>query len=119
MTTDPDRRAKLMYRYAIGLRNSFDRCWGITHYYKGESYWAQVDKKRDWSKADYTKTELKRADELIAAACDIVTDDELAAEIHYELCHFKTVAEMYPNTPQGILVSGNCDNIRDYRVNYR
>ena len=36
--TDPNRKARLMLKFAIGLQNSFDRCWALTLYYRGTSY---------------------------------------------------------------------------------
>ena len=35
-TKDPNRKAQLQIRYAIGLRNSIDQCWALTQYYRGE-----------------------------------------------------------------------------------
>ena len=115
--TDPNRKARLMLKFAIGLQNSFDRCWALTQYYRGTSYWGQVCDKRDWESDEYTTAAKKRANELIKLACEIVTDDEVAADIHYELCHYITIAKKYPNTQKGIYVRGQCDNLRDYYNN--
>jgi hypothetical protein len=117
LTTDPNRKARLMLKFAIGLQNSFDRCWALTQYYRGTSYWGQVCDKRDWESDEYTTAAKKRANELIKLACEIATDDEVAADIHYELCHFITVAKNYPDTKKGALVRGQCDNLRDYYKN--
>ena len=117
LTTDPNRKARLMLKFAIGLQNSFDRCWALTQYYRGTSYWGQVCDKRDWESDEYTTAAKKRANELIKLACEIVTDDEVAADIHYELCHYITIAQKYPNTQKGIYVRGQCDNLRDYYNN--
>ena len=116
LTSDPNRRARLLVEYATGLRNSFDLCWALTQYYRGTSYWGQVCEKRDWEKDEYTQTARGRAKELIKLACDIVTDDEVAAEINYALCNYRTVAEKYPYTKKGKLVIGQCDNLRDYHA---
>ena len=116
LTTEPNRKAQLLIEYATGLRNSFDLCWGLTQYYRGTSYWGQVCEKRDWEKDEYTQTARGRAEELIKLACDIVTDDEVAAEINYALCNYRTVAEKYPNTKKGKLVIGQCDNLCDYHA---
>ena len=113
--TDPNRKAKLMLKYAIGLRNSFDRCWALTQYYRGTSYWGQVCEKRDWESDEHTSAAKNRAKELMKLACEIVTDDEVAADIHYELCQFATIAEKYPDTLKGVLVRGHCDNLVDYK----
>lgn len=115
LTTDPNRKAQLMVKYAIGLRNSFDFCWGLTQYYKGVNYWGQVCEKRDWSKDKYTIAAKNKVKQLVQLACDIVTDDEIAASIYYDLCNFKTIANNYPNTEFGKLVRGKCDNLYDYQ----
>ena len=114
--TEPNRKAQLMVRYAIGLRNSIDLCWGLTQYYRGTSYWGQVCEKRDWENDGNTKAAMKKAKELINLACDIVTDDETGANIQYMLCNFKTVVYKYPNTEKGRLVRGKCDNLYDYHA---
>lgn len=117
LTSEPNRRAMLMVKYATGIRNSFDWCWGLTQYYRGSNYWGQVCEKRDWENDDNTKAAIRKANELIELACDIVTDDEIAANIQYMLCNFKTVALNYPNTEKGRLVRGKCDNLYDHHAN--
>lgn len=114
--TEPNRKAQLMVRYAIGIRNSFDLCWGLTQYYKGTEYWGQVCEKRDWENDGHTKAAMKRAKELIHLACDIVTDDETGANIQYLLCNFRTVVYKYPNTEKGQLLRGKCDNLYDHHA---
>ena len=116
LTKEPNRKASLMVKYAIGIKNSFDRCWELTQYYRGTSYWGQVCEKRDWERDKYTITARKEVEELIETACKMFTDDEMAAEANYMLCNFKTVAEKYPDTEKGILVRGKCDNLYDYHA---
>ena len=106
--SDPNRKAWLMLKYAVGLHNSCSKCWALTQYYKGYTF------SRDWENEDYTLAVIKKAQNLIDEACAMVTDDEIAAQMHYELCNFKTVAENYPNTRRGKYVKGKCDNLRDY-----
>ncbi len=115
LTAEPNRKALLMVKYAIGIRNSFDLCWGLTQYYRGTSYWGQVCEKRDWENDEHTLLALEKADKTLKRAFEIVTDDETAANIHYELCHYLTVARIYPNTQKGTLVKGKCDNLCDYK----
>ncbi len=116
-TTSPNEKAMNMFRFAIGLRNSFDRCWPLTQYYRGSSYWGCViGFKRDWESDQYTKSALNKVNQMIASASSMATDDEVAAEIQYQLCNFKTVAEKYPNTHKGKLVRGKCDKLYDYHA---
>jgi hypothetical protein len=116
LTSEPNRKAQLLIEYATGLRNSFDLCWGLTQYYRGTSYWGQVCEKRNWEKDEYTQTARSKAKQLIQLACDIVTNDEVAAEINYALCNYKTVADKYPKTKKGKLVIGQCDNLYDHHA---
>ena len=116
LTTEPNRKAQLMVRYAIGLRNSFDCCWALTQYYRGSSYWGQVCEKRDWEVGVHAQRSMERATQMVNEACALFTDDELAANIHYKLCNFKTIAEKYPNTAKGQVVRGECDKLIDYHA---
>ena len=112
---DPNRKARMMVRYAIGIKNSFERCWGLTQYYAGSSYYGQVCDKRDWAKEPHAIAAKERAHQLMDLACSIASDED-AAEIQYQFCNFKTVAEKYPNTRKGQLVRGECDNLLDYHA---
>ena len=116
ITSDPNRKARLQLLFAIGLQNSFDRCWGLTQYYRGTSYWGQVCEKRDWENDIYTKAAKENAQNLINSAFAMVTDDEVAADLHYELCHFSTIVEKYTNTKRGLYVRGHCDNLKEHRT---
>lgn len=116
MTNEPNRKAQLLLQYATGIRNSFDICWGLTQYYRGSSYWGQVCEKRDWEEDEFTTAAREKAVQLAQRACDIATDEEVAANIHYALCNYEVVAKKYPNTAKGKLVRGQCDNLKDYHA---
>ena len=114
---DPNIKAQKMLKYSIGIRNSFDRCWPLTQYYRGSRYYGCViGDKRNWENDKYTTTAKKKAQQYAELACQTATDKEVAANIHYELCNFKTVAEKYPNTEKGTLVRGKCDKLIDYHA---
>lgn len=114
--TDPNAKARDMFKFAVGLRNSFGRCWSYTQYYKGELFWGCVSAKRDWQSDKYTTAATTRSQQLLQRALCTATDDQTLAEMHYHLCNFKTVAEQYPDTTQGILVHGKCDKLIDYHA---
>ena len=116
LTDNPNRKAELLLQYATGIRNSFDLCWALTQYYRGVSYRGQVCYKRNWEEEELAIAARKRAVELSQMACDMATDDEVAANINYALLNFKTVAKRYPNTTKGELVRGQCDNLVDYNA---
>ena len=103
-----------MVKMAIGIKNSFDFCWPLTQYYCGKTYWYQVCEKRDWVCDVHTQTATSKVEQLLKTAFDIVTDDEVAAGMHYELYNFKAVATQYPNTDKGRFVRGACDNLYDH-----
>lgn len=112
---NPNERAVLMLRFAVGLRNSFDWCWPLTQYYRGVSYWGCVTaEKRDWLSDKYTTSAFDRCEQMIAAACATATDAEVAANINFELDNFKTIVEQYPDTQKAKYVRGRCDNFYDY-----
>lgn len=114
MTTDPNKKAQLLVKYAIGIRNSFDRCWALTQYYRGYSFWGRVCEKRDWESGKCVDAAMDKVEELTNLAFGMMTDDELAANIQYMMGNFKTVAIKYPDTAKGELVRGQCDNLYDY-----
>ncbi|MBO7280204.1 MAG: hypothetical protein J6V00_03470 [Bacteroidaceae bacterium] len=39
---EPNRKARLLLKFAIGIKNSFDVCWVLTQYYRGAHYFGQV-----------------------------------------------------------------------------
>lgn len=116
MTNDPNRKAQLLLQYATGIRNSFDICWGLTQYYRGSNYRGQVCEKRDWENDEYTTAARNKSVQLAKLACDIATDEEVAANIHYALCNYEVVAKKDSNTTKGRLVRGQCDNLKDYHA---
>ena len=116
ITADQNRKAWLIMEYATGLHSSFDRCWSLTQYYRGSNFWGEVCEKRDWENDRYTQAARDRVKKLYQEACDTATDDEVAAEINYALCRYKTVATKYPKTAKGQLVLGKCDNLRDHKT---
>ena len=117
---EPNRKALLMMRYAVGIRNSFDACWALTHYYKGSLYFgsAVVDK-QDWQSDSYTQAATAKFCQIVDSACQMATDKQIAAHIQYGLCNFKTVATKYADTELGEYVRGKCDKLIDYHLETR
>lgn len=113
-TTDPNRKAQLLVRYAVGIRNSIDCCWALTQYYRGTSFWGSCDK-IDWTETISWKQAQRRSDKLLKDAFAMFTDDECAAHTHYQLLHCHTVVEKYPDTKAAEIIRGACDNYQDYR----
>ena len=116
--TDPNRKAEAMFRYAIGLRNSFGRCWCLTQYYLGTTFYGQVQEKRDWPKDPQTIRAIERSSELLQKACTLFTDHELAAQSLQELYQYRTIVEKYPETKTGRYIRGHCDNLVDHSIQW-
>ncbi|MBO7160603.1 MAG: hypothetical protein J6V62_04110 [Paludibacteraceae bacterium] len=111
---DGDEKARLLYKYALGTLNSFKNCWPLVHYYKGTGYVNSVCRKRHWWDDAYTQRAYAQFDKLVAQACAVAEDKNIAADIQYELCNFKTVAQQYPASEKAQLIKGECDNLKDY-----
>jgi hypothetical protein len=116
IVTNPTRKAKLMVRYAIGLRNSFGQCWPLTQYYRGTSFWGAVCDKRDWEQEQLTLRARSRSSHMINQAIALANDQEYIAELLYQFGNFKTIATKYPNTQIGKKVRGKCDKLIDYHT---
>ena len=113
-TKDPNRKALLMFKMAVGISNSFHDCWSIVHYYKGENILGHS--KRMWYNNKLHISALDKAEELITSALSIITDEEIATEMLYQLKKYRTLVEKYPETEKGQLVKGKCDTYVDYNT---
>lgn len=104
--TDPDRRAKLLFKYGVGMANSVNNCWPLTRYGRyGDFYWEE----------DAIVLEARnKGIACINEALQLFTTDELKAEAHYALGHFYTVATKYSYTEMGQFVWRHCDYAMDY-----
>lgn len=111
-TTEPNRRARLMISYAIGLNNSFTRCWELTHYYVGSL--PHVYRDRAWINDAQTTAARVKANSMVNEALATITDPNYAAEANYLFNNFKTVGTRYSHTYYGRLVRSSCDNLCDY-----
>ena len=105
---DANKKAQLMVKYAIAIRNSFGFCWELTQYYKGEREYLPFER--------YAPLARKKIEEIVSKAMGMVSDYNVASELNYQLCNFKTVAEEYPETEKGRLVRGECDKLIDYHA---
>lgn len=114
-TDDPNQKALLMIDYSIGLRNSFDYCWALTHYRLGWT-WSTCTS-YDWPIDDpNTKLADQKAERLLIKALNSFTDDEYAAQAQLLFCNFSTVSDRYPETLAARIVRGHCDVLFDYHA---
>ena len=113
--TDPNQKAMLMIDFGIGIRNSFDYCWALTHYRNGWVYYFGTD----WTEDDLTQRAERRVERLFSQAMNAFTDDEYAAQAQMLFCNYKTIAECYPETLAADIVRGHCDRLVDYHAEMR
>lgn len=129
MMTDanPNVRAEAKIRYAIGLRNSFGRCWYLTKYGLNSGYEPDEDEdyrydafysysRRAFREDNYAQIANKQADTLTKTALKEFTDPERAAKAHLEMLNFATVIKSYPGTRSAKYIRGHCDTYRDYAI---
>ena len=111
-TNDPNEKAWLMIKFGIGLRNSFDYCWALTHYQHGW-VWSAMDE-INWQNDSYTQKALQKANAMFTRALAMFTDEENVANAHLLFCNYKTVKERYPNSQTAMSLQGRCDKYLDY-----
>ncbi len=124
-SSNPNVRAEAKIRFAIGLRNSFGRCWYLTRYkqnsldvpsegYGGELYYSDS---RETFKSDmFAQEAYRKADTLTNVALKEFTDSERAAKAHLEMMNFATIMKCYPGTRAAAFIRGRCDTYRDYAL---
>lgn len=126
---EPNRKAEAKIRYAIGLRNSFGKCWYLTTYGYNMGYTTDEDW-RDWKwhtssdregfkDNDYAQWAYKRVDSMMSEAIAEFTDSEKAAQAQLEMMNYATLMKHYPATKAAAQVRSRCDNYYDYALQKR
>ena len=54
--------------------------------------------------------------DLVNVACDLFSDENVAARIQYEYCNYYTVATKYPDSKYAKSVKGYCDRWIDHHA---
>ena len=121
----PDERGLARLMYAIGRRNSFEECWALTQYWRGEhcgkfepmlQYWENEFKDKHYGFLyDYNTTVGHKATEKLyedekAASLAMLASDEAKAKAHYILGNLPTVVRKYGNTTSAQIIKTSCDN---------
>lgn len=125
---EPNRKAEAKIRYAIGLRNSFGKCWYLTAYGYNMEFTTSEDG-RDWewhtsSDRDgfkdntYAQRAYKKVDALMNEAIAEFTDPEKAAQSQLEMMNYATLMKQYPTTKVAAQIR-SCDNYYDYTLQKR
>lgn len=123
-STDPNKRGLARLKYAIGLKNSFDRCWALTGYSNGYCYVAATNEltapntedAEEWLH-DIEDKEIRAlikatedADKMIKIALAEIKDPEALAKANYMTGNFLTIARRYPDTKIGRMMASKCDS---------
>ena len=120
---EPNRKAESKIRYAIGLRNSFGRCWYLTTYgyNMGLSYWEwhTSSDRNGFKNNTYAQRAYRIVDTLMDEAVSEFTDPEKAAQAQLEMMNYATLMKQYPNTKAATHIRSRCDNYYDYALQYR
>ena len=111
-----DIKANMLLDYANAIKESFDDCWQLTQYYKGTVFSGQVCTKRDWRYDECTLNAMNYVKDLVNVACDLFSDNNVAARIQYEYCNYYTVATKYPDSKYAKTVKGYCDRWIDHHA---
>lgn len=128
-----NRKAMAKTRFAIGLRNSFGKCWCLTDYSFETVY--DYGKAEDWYLADwkvytsedrggfkdnpYAQKAYQRVDTLMEEALSEFTNEEIAAQAQLDMLNFATIIKKYPDTRAASFVRSRCDNYYDYALQKR
>lgn len=119
-----DRRGMARLMYAIGRRNSFEECWALTQYWRGEyvglfepnlDYWHDDFDERHYNFLyDYEKTVGHKYTEglyekEVKAALAMMQSPQVRAEAEYLLGNLSTVVRLYPETPTALHIRTSCD----------
>ncbi len=122
-TSDERGLARMMY--AIGRRNSFEECWALTQYWRGEctgifepdlQYWEDdFAQKRyaflyDYEELTGHKATEKIYDDELKASLAMLTTDEAKARAQFTLNNLITIVKYYGDTSIGQYVKTSCDN---------
>lgn len=126
---EPNRKANAKIRYAIGLRNSFGKCWYLTEYGYGLGYESGNDYRhwRCFTSSDregfkgnaFAQKAYNKVDALMTQAISEFTDPEQAAQAQLEMMNFATLMKQYPRSHAAKKIRGRCDNYYDYALQLR
>ena len=126
---DPNLKAESKIRYAIGLRNSFGKCWYLTMYEyhlrsttDEEGYsskWHSSSDRAGFKDNTYAQRAYKKVDALMDEAIAEFTDPEKAAQAQLEMMNYATLMKQYPNTKAATRIRSRCDNYNDYALQHR
>lgn len=120
-----DIRGMARLKYAIGRRNSFEECWALTQYWRGDNI-GLFEPRLDYWSNDYIKdydallydykysVGHKKTEEIYQAeikkALKMFRSEEAKAEAEYILGNLRTIVKYYGNTTTARHIKNSCDN---------
>lgn len=126
---EPNRKAEAKIRYAIGLRNSFGKCWYLTTYGYNMGFttdedwrnwkWHTSSDREGFKDNDYAKRAYTRVDSMMSEAIAEFADPEKAAQAQLEMMNYATLMKHYPATKAAAQVRSRCDKYHDYALQKR
>ncbi len=116
---NPDKRAKAMIQYALGLRNSVHRCWFLTRYSSndvnnGNKYVLPDIPYPEDSTIYRHDTYVKWSEKLINEAIQTFNDKELAAQELRKFLRYQRIMDSYGDTKTAADIILHCDKWRIY-----
>lgn len=123
------RKAEAKIRYAIGLRNSFGKCWYLTEYgynlgYESDysrGYWTwhtSVDRE-GFKDNTFAQSAYRKVDTMMQEAIKEFTDPEKAATAELEMMNYATLIKKFPKSKAAASIRSHCDNYYDYALQKR
>ncbi|MBQ8673950.1 MAG: hypothetical protein IJ511_07880 [Bacteroides sp.] len=106
--TDPNRKAREMIKYAVGLYNSHHLCWALTRY---RDSWYDTCDSRFIARQEQVKARYRQ---LVRKALTLFTDEECKARAYWQMGYYEKVIKEYPNTRTARFMRMKCDKWRDY-----
>lgn len=126
---EPNRKAEAKIRYAIGLRNSFGKCWYLTTYGYNMGYttdedwrnwrWHTSSDREGFKDNSYAQQAYQKVDALMDEAIAEFTDSEKAAQAQLEMMNYATLIKKYPQSKAAAYIRSRCDNYYDYAIQKR
>lgn len=127
---EANRKAEAKIRFAIGLRNSFGKCWYLTEYghniflgsdgenVRGGRWYTSADRE-GFRNNTFAQEAYTRVDTMIKEAIAEFTDPEKAAQAQLEMMNHATLMKTYPGTQAAEYIRTRCDNYHDYALQKR
>lgn len=129
MRTAKSRQQRALARldYETGVRNSKERCWALTQYYRGcvDMFmpsmdcggWPDYEPLASWITFYTDEQQLgteRRFQKAVKEALATSRDKETLAQIHLRLRNYRTIAKRYPHTSAARYLKAHCDHWKNW-----